>query len=141
LLAPTIVSSEYGKFHCSHSVISEIGNSHRAQSYRLCRLLQGSYTGGLQNPAIAMGPSVASGNFQDHFVSTRHVECIQSNSTNRVSAPFTSVTYHNTSGMGLRTVGGLHSATAQPWMLCELDAIASGRLACKWNNAQSQVPS
>jgi glycerol uptake facilitator-like aquaporin len=30
-------------------------------------LAAGSYTGGIQNPAIAMGPSVASNNFNDHF--------------------------------------------------------------------------
>jgi len=30
-------------------------------------LAAGSYTGGIQNPAIAMGPAVASGNFHEHF--------------------------------------------------------------------------
>lgn len=30
-------------------------------------LAAGSYTGGIQNPAIAMGPSIASKNFTDHF--------------------------------------------------------------------------
>ena len=38
--------------------------------------LQGSYTGGIQNPAIAMGPSVASNDFKDHFVSEDSLLCL-----------------------------------------------------------------